>query len=382
MQKKEKEILLNAQVKDSGAKMIFDEPVLCAQFIRDYVDLPYMKEVKPEDIEDVSDQFVPLFAQERNADRVKRVNIRGENPFFLVSLIEHKTKIEYNLCMQIFRYMVYIWEDYEKKAEAIQEGITRQKNFKYPPILPIIYYEGNKKWTVPLDFKSRITHGDVFEKYIPNFQYYLVPICQYKNEELLEKADEISLIMLLSKLQTEQDVSEFRKISPEQLEEILKETPKHLLDKIANILLAFLLKANVPVPEAEELVGKVKEKKMAELFENIKIDVQETRRQAEEQVRQAEEQVRQAEEQVRQAEERVCQAEERACKAEERVCQAEARGCQAEERAYQAEEQAIRTSSETLQELGISRDMVFSKLVEKYSLSEELAEAKLREYWK
>ena len=101
MQKKEKEILLNVQVKDSGAKMIFDEPVLCAQFIRDYVDLPYMKEVKPEDIEDVSDQFVPLFAQERNADRVKRVNIRGENPFFLVSLIEHKTKIEYNLCMQI-----------------------------------------------------------------------------------------------------------------------------------------------------------------------------------------------------------------------------------------------------------------------------------------
>ena len=276
----------------------------------------------------------------------------------------------------------YIWEDYEKKAEAIQEGITRQKNFKYPPILPIIYYEGNKKWTVPLDFKSRITHGDVFEKYIPNFQYYLVPICQYKNEELLEKADEISLIMLLSKLQTEQDVSEFRKISPEQLEEILKETPKHLLDKIANILLAFLLKANVPVPEAEELVGKVKEKKMAELFENIKIDVQETRRQAEEQVRQAEEQVRQAEEQVRQAEERVCQAEERACKAEERVCQAEERVCQAEERAYQAEEQAIRTSIETFQELGVSRDMVFSKLVEKYSLSEELAEAKLREYWK
>ena len=69
-----------------------------------------MKDVHPEDIEDVSEQYVPLFAEERNADRVKRVNIKGENPFFLLSLIEHKTKIDYNVCMQIFRYMVYIWD--------------------------------------------------------------------------------------------------------------------------------------------------------------------------------------------------------------------------------------------------------------------------------
>ncbi|MBQ9142008.1 MAG: hypothetical protein IJX63_09490 [Lachnospiraceae bacterium] len=83
MQMKESNVLLNSQVRDSGSKVIFDEPVLCAQFIRDYVDLPYMKEVRPEDIEDVSSQFVPLFAEERNADRVKRVNIKGRNPFLL-----------------------------------------------------------------------------------------------------------------------------------------------------------------------------------------------------------------------------------------------------------------------------------------------------------
>ena len=369
MQKEEKGILLNAQVKDSGAKMIFDEPILCAQFIRDYVDLPYMKEVRPEDIEDVSEQFVPLFAQERNADRVKRVNIRGTNPFFLVSLIEHKTDIEYNVGMQIFRYMVYIWENYEKEAEAIQEGITRQKNFKYPPILPIIYYEGSKRWTVPLDFKSRINYGDIFEKYVPDFQYYLVPICDYSNEELLEKADEISLIMLLNKLQTEEDVSEFRKISPEQLEEILKETPKHLLDKIANVLLAFLLKIRVPVPEVEELVGKVKEKKMAELFENVKIDVQETRRQAEEQIRQAEEQVRQVEQQ---AEEQIRQVEQQAA---ERVRAAQ-------RQAEQHEENGIRLLIETCQEFGLSKENMLSRLVEKYNLSRELAGSKLERYWK
>ena len=47
-----------------------------------YIELPYFKEIQPEDIEDVSDQFVPLFAEERNADRVKKVHIKQGNPFF------------------------------------------------------------------------------------------------------------------------------------------------------------------------------------------------------------------------------------------------------------------------------------------------------------
>jgi len=115
--------ITNSQPSDSSGKVIYDEPILCAQFVRDYVDLPYMKDVQPEDIEDVSSQYVPLIAEERNADRVKKIKVKGKNPFFLISLIEHKTKTEYNIFMQIFRYMVYIWEDYEKQEEKKRKGI-------------------------------------------------------------------------------------------------------------------------------------------------------------------------------------------------------------------------------------------------------------------
>lgn len=50
--------------------------------------------------------------------------------------------------MQLLRYMVYIWEDYEKEMERQKRGISKTKGFKYPPILPIVYYEGTGKWTV------------------------------------------------------------------------------------------------------------------------------------------------------------------------------------------------------------------------------------------
>ncbi len=35
------------------------------------------------------------------------------------------------VCMQIFHYMVYIWEVYEKEMEQIQSGISKLKDFKY-----------------------------------------------------------------------------------------------------------------------------------------------------------------------------------------------------------------------------------------------------------
>ena len=91
--------------------------------------------------EDVSEEFVPLFSNEREADRIKEIKIRGENnitSLFLISLIERKSNVEYNIHMQIFRYMVYIWERYERRMEQKQPGCTRRKDFTYPPIIPIV----------------------------------------------------------------------------------------------------------------------------------------------------------------------------------------------------------------------------------------------------
>lgn len=328
--------ILNSKMADSTGKIIFEDNILCSQFLRDYIDLPYMKDVRPEDIEDVSEQYVPLFSEERNADRVKRVNIKNEKPFFLISLIEHKSKVDYNVSMQIFRYMVYIWEAYAKEAEKMQKGITRLAGFQYPPILPIVYYEGSDNWTVPFDFKSRIMEGETFGRYIPNFEYYLVPLHKYSNKELLAKKDEISLVMMINRMQEPQDVEEFRKLPPEEVESILEKTPEHLLEIISKILRAFLLRMKFSETETESLVGKVKEKKMGILFENvIPFDVEAERRKTQEVV----------------------------------------------EELKIIKEQNIKILIETCVELGEAQEKTLKRLQEKYGLSEEDAKEKLEQYW-
>lgn len=333
-------MILNSKTADSSSKIIFENNILCSQFLRDYINLPYLRDIQPEDIEDVSDRYVPLFAEERNADRVKKVSIKNENPFFLISLIEHKSTVDYNVSMQIFRYMVYIWEAYEKEAEKLHSGITKRADFRYPPILPIVYYEGSGKWNVPYDFKSRVMEGKVFGKFIPDFEYYLVPLRQYSNEELLAKKDEISLVMMINRMQNRDDIEAFRKLPADEVEEILRETPGYLLDVISNILRTFLLKVKVPVEEAEELVGLIKEKKMGYLFENMeKMDIQAERR-------------------------NTAQQRERADRAEKEA------------------EKGIQVSIELCQELKVTKQETIRKIVEKFGLSEQEAASRLSLYWK
>ena len=111
------EKLHSSKVKDSSSKIIFEDPVLCSQFLKGYVDIPILKDVQPEDIEDVTERFVHMFTEERNSDIVKKVRTKiNDESFFLISLIEHKSVVDYNVVMQILRYMVFIWEDYEKAA--------------------------------------------------------------------------------------------------------------------------------------------------------------------------------------------------------------------------------------------------------------------------
>ena len=342
--KETKNIVTNSHPRDSSGKLIFEDATLCAQFCRDYVDLPYMKEVRPEDIEDVSSQFVPLIAEERNADRVKKIRVKGQNPFFLISLIEHKTKPEYNIGMQIFRYMVYIWEDYAKGEEKKHKGISKTRDFKYPMILPIVYYEGSEdNWTAPLHFREKIVFGELFGEYVPDFRYYLVPIRKFSNEELLEKGDEMSLLMLINKVQTKEDIEALWKIPAHKMQEILRDTPPHVLKIIEEVMFVLLLKENVPPQEAEELVEKVREKKMGELFENMEhMDIQAERRNTAEQRARAE------------------KAESRAEKAEAQV--------------EKEKMQGIQLFIETCREFGLSREEMLGRLAKQYEISLQLAE--------
>lgn len=53
----------NSKTHDNGAKLIFDDPILCAQFLRGYTNIDILKDVQPEDIKDISERFLPMWQE-------------------------------------------------------------------------------------------------------------------------------------------------------------------------------------------------------------------------------------------------------------------------------------------------------------------------------
>lgn len=250
------------------------------KFLRNYMDMPILKKIWAEDIEDVSDRYIPMFTEERNSDTVKRIKISEKDTFYFISLIEHKTKVDYNVSMQLLRYMVYIWEDYEKEMEKQHKGVSRTKAFRYPPILPIVYYEGKESWTASGNFKDRILLNKAFEPFTPGFFYKLIQLNSYSVEELLEKNDELSLVMLINRIQNAEEFRELN-IPKDYLKNIAEHGTEELLDIIEKVIAVMLRHLQVSEKEVEEFTEQVKERKMEELFENFKgYDVPATRAEA------------------------------------------------------------------------------------------------------
>ena len=273
----------NSKAKDSGGKLIFENATLCSQFLREYTGIEALKNVQPEDIEDMTERYIPMFTEERNTDVVKKVHLGMRNEendrlLFVITLIEHKSSVDYNVSMQILRYIVFIWEDYEHQMESLHRGISKTKGFKYPPILPIVYYEDTDEWTSSVNLRDRIFLYDVFSEYMPDYKYLLFPLQKHTQSELMTHVDEISLVMLFNRLRTSEEAAKL-KFPDGYLDTISQKAPEDVLRVLIRVVTVYLRELNLSEDEIHQLTDQIKERKMGRLFEHFQgYDIQEVRR--------------------------------------------------------------------------------------------------------
>ena len=332
-------------VRDVNSREIFKNDRLTSQFLRNYTNIPLLANVRPEDIEDVSRKYRAFLGVEYEADTIKKVYIRRadgtiEREVFVLSLIEHKTNIDYDVAMQLLRYMCVIWQEYKATQNKKHKGASASEDFRYPLIIPIVYYEGKREWTAGLNLKDRVEFSEEMGEYIPDFKYQVVSLNKYTNEELSEKRDEMSLVMLINKIQSEKDLTEFRKVSEELVDSIYGNAPEEIKEIYKKVLWTLLMKLKVPSEEAREIMGGIGGHGMGYLFENMdEIDIQAERRNTAREKQRAKEAKQQADE-----------AKQRADEAKQRADEAEQRANEAEQRA-DAEKQKIKMLEEEVQRL-------------------------------
>lgn len=131
--KKEENVgrIRNTRTKDSGAKLIFDNHILCAQFLRGYTDVDLLKDVQAEDIEDITERFLWMWQEGRDSDSVKKIRLKGipgVETLYLIVLIEHQSKVDHDMPFRMLRYIVQVLTDYAQEQEKKKKESPKRKD--------------------------------------------------------------------------------------------------------------------------------------------------------------------------------------------------------------------------------------------------------------
>lgn len=219
-----------------------------ASLINKVLKLENKKEaLKEDDLERCNGKFVSNSFNYAEADMVYRK--KGEDIFFL---IEHQSTIDYSMP---YRILMYCLEILKRAIDITKIG---KSYYKIPMVYPIVIYTGKRKWNIEQCIEER-------QQKIPGckpirfYEYEIIDINDYSEQQLLTDKSFLSKLMLLEKSHTNEKIMEsFRKILQEDL------TPKNK-DLLKRIVL-YILREEIGKEEKEQLlkglVGKGGENKM------------------------------------------------------------------------------------------------------------------------
>ncbi len=191
--------------------------------------------------------------------------------------------------------MTRIWERY---IRGLDKSVVRNKKFKLPPIIPMVFYTGIDRWTSPVNFKIKVDDltgynvgydskepgeskklnglNEFVGRYIPNFNYELIVLDKYSYEELLDNMNALS--MLLSIDSAIMDVSKDGNVHERVLKlfqrlkeafDKLPEKDKRLFETYFNTYIALFKKKNRSGVDLDfEIVPKTGDEEVLTIFEH------------------------------------------------------------------------------------------------------------------
>ncbi len=144
-------------------------------FLQNYLPDTILQRIDLESLSISKDSFVDLAFKEFHSDLLYFVNF-SEHAGYLYLLFEHKSYPEKYIHLQLMEYMLKIWRLHLKQ----HPGST-----VLPQIAPMVLYHGQRNWTIPLNFSGAFgKREELLTEYIPMFEYVLVDLSRYSDEDI------------------------------------------------------------------------------------------------------------------------------------------------------------------------------------------------------
>ena len=173
-------------IDDRGYKKLFSYVEIFHQLIISFVHEPWVKHLNFKKCELMKDSFVSEQYKSSFSDLVYKTKLHGRD-FYVVILLEFKSKPDYFVAVQILGYV----------SDLYRHLLDSVKNIhKLPPVFPILLYNGEEKWNVPVELEALIEGGKMLGKRALHFEYFPIIENSFGQEELLKIGNVVSTLFL------------------------------------------------------------------------------------------------------------------------------------------------------------------------------------------
>lgn len=117
----------------------------------------------------INRSFIPDNLREQESDVVYTVPFRDASKtqeVLIYILIEHQSTVDVTMGFRLLFYMTQIWDFQRRDWES--KNIPRSQR-KLHPIIPIVFYTGDQRWSSPLTLQTMMDLPDLLSGFVPTF---------------------------------------------------------------------------------------------------------------------------------------------------------------------------------------------------------------------
>src|SRR5438876_1763894 len=100
----------------------------------------------------VNRSFIPADLQKEESDLVYSVPFHGaDRAVWVYVLLEHQSKPDPVMSLRLYLYMGELWDTQQREWA---DRNTPSADRRLHPIIPVVYYTGEKRWSAPLTLRQ------------------------------------------------------------------------------------------------------------------------------------------------------------------------------------------------------------------------------------
>lgn len=163
--------------------------------------------------------FLSSKLQEQVSDLIFSVPFKSgteTDELLIYILIEHQSTVDVSMGFRMLFYMMHIWD--AQRQRWLSDNVPKSK-WRLRPILPIVFYSGDRPWHVPLSVTAIMDMPEVLRRFVPIFDTLFLNVKGTETAEFTKTGHPFG--WLLTVLQHEQ-------ADKENIKEALTEAIAHL----------------------------------------------------------------------------------------------------------------------------------------------------------